>query len=146
MQNNNSREERNLTRERGREDGRRRWKEWKNKTGITALNCLLLILPALHTKTFDAFSAPQPYTSNYSHTLRVIQTHTTWRHTFTGSRCFLTLSTLLVRQHEICPSLEVEALVCFIPASLSYLLSSILHGSALLWGPVRPLCRSMACG
>lgn len=51
-----------------------------------------------------------------------------------------------VRQHEICPSSEVGALVCFTPGSPSSLLSSILQGSALLWGPIRPLCRSMACG
>lgn len=38
------------------------------------------------------------------------------------------------------------ALVCYTSASPSSSLSSILHGSTLLWGPIRLLCRSMACG
>lgn len=144
--NNNSREERNLTRQWGREDGRRRWKEWKHKTGITALNCLLLILPPLHTKTFDAFQCLNPtlpVTPTHSGLYKLTQHGSTHSQAHSvSSLCPLCLSDSM----KSALRRRWGALVCFTPASPSYLLSSILHVSALLWGPIRPLCRSMACG
>ena len=123
------------------------WKEKEEgmeKQGLLPCIVLPLIPPLLHTKTFDTFQWLSP-------TLPVTPTQSglhklTHIHRLTDSTCFLTLSTLLVRQHEICPSLEVGALVCHAPTSPSSSLSSILHGPALLWGPIRPLCRLMACG
>lgn len=120
------------------------------KTGITAPHC-----PAVnpsstpHKKTFDTFQWLSP-------TLPVTPTHSgLHKRTQHGSpqsqahRCNVFPRSV----HPACqtawnpPSIGGwGALVCYTPASPSSSLSSILHGSTLLWGPIRLLCRSMACG
>lgn len=116
------------------------------KRGLLPCIVLLLILPLLYTKTFCCLSLAQPHTSSSSHTHSGL--HKLTQHGCMGSRieCVLSQCTLMVRQHEIWLSLEVGVLVCYTPTSSSSLLSSILRGSTLLWGPIRPLYRSMPCG
>lgn len=72
----------------------------KTKTRITALHCLQLILPPLHTKTFDGFqwhSPALPVTPPHSGLDKLTQ------YGSTHSQAHLALATLLVAQHEICP-------------------------------------------
>lgn len=120
------------------------------KTGITALHCPAANPSSIsHKKTFDTSQCLSP-------TLPVTPTHsglhklnTTRRNTFTrlqiqsvSSLCPLCFSdSMKSALHR-----RLGALFCYSPAFPSSPLSSILHGSALLRGPIRPLCRSMACG
>lgn len=121
-----------------REEGMK--KEKKNRDYFPALSAAN---PSFTPhKNIWRLSVAQPYTSGYSHTLKVTQTRTTRKHTLTNSLCPLRLSDSM----KSALHWRWGALVCFTPTSPSSLLSSILHGPALLWGPIRALCRSMACG
>lgn len=110
----------------------------KTKTRITAPHCLQLILPPLHTKNIWRLSVGQPSTSSYSPTLRVRQTHTIWKHTFSGPQSFLVLATPLVGtawNRPLIGGMGGGLLCVSLPPSPSHPFSSILHGSTHLWGP-----------
>lgn len=119
----------------------------KTKTRITALYCPQLILPPLHTKTFDSFQRQSP-------ALPVPPPHsgldklTQYGGTYSPARSLPSLWPLCL-WHSMKSALNWRrgALLCVAPpASPSPPFSSILSGSARRWGPTRPLCRWMACG
>lgn len=118
------------------------WKEVEEgmeKQGLLACIVLLLIPPLRHTKTFDTFqwlspTLPVPPTHSGLHKLTQHGSTHSQAHRF--KVCPHSVHSA-VRRHEICPSLEAGVLVCSTPASPSSLLSSILHGSTLLWGPYK---------
>lgn len=127
---NSSREKRNLTREQGRKGGRNGEKNRDYFPALSAAN------PPFtpHKKHLTPLRA-QPRTSGSSHALRVYtNSHNTAARTHTHE---LTPSTPLVRN---LPFAGGGGSRLFHPHFSLLLLSSILHGPALLWGPHRGFC------
>lgn len=119
----------------------------KTKTRITAPYCPQLILPPLHTKTFDSFqwhSPALPVTPPHSGLDKLTQ----YGSAHSQARSLSSLWPLCL-SHSLKSALNWRrgGLLCVAPPdSPSPPFSSILSGSARRWGPMRPLCRSMACG
>lgn len=123
---------RSLSRERGGEDRRgrrRRRKEWKRKTGITALYCPAPNPPSASHKNMWHLSVAHPtlpVTPTHSGLHKL--THNMETHTFTwvlGAGC-------LADSMKSALLWGFQALVFYSPASPSSSLSSFRHGSALL--------------